>query len=236
MLHAKKRKIKKIVKISVLAIVIALVVGVAVKLCVDLYKDASQPLKAYGDETIMLGDGLSIAKYGRYSGEYMEDGSDEILEDVMFVLLQNNSSNDLQFAEITLEAEDITFKFSASNIPSGASVMLLDSNAAKAEKEIISAEAHNIVFFQNPMNTQSELINIQELNGIINITNISGDDISNDIHLYYKNGGDNLFFGGITYVTKLTGGIKADETKQISAKHFIPQNSEIVNVILGVSE
>lgn len=43
------------------------------------------------DEEISLGQGLVIERVDRYSGVYMEDGSDETVQDVMMMLLRNDS-------------------------------------------------------------------------------------------------------------------------------------------------
>ncbi len=232
MLLSKKRKIKKIVFYSVIALLIALVVGLSVKFGIDIYKELTKPVRVYKEETIMIGEGLTIEKTGTYSGVYTEDGTDDEVEGIMFIVMKNNSSRDLQYADIKVTSGDKEFLFTASNIPSGSSVMLLEKNRQKSEKKITSTETENVVFFDKNMDIKKSLFRIQQLDGAINLINISGKDITEDVYLYYKNGGDGFYYGGITYLAKVTGGMKADEVKQLSTKHFLSGDSQIVNIVL----
>ena len=232
MLHIKKRKIKKAVFYTVISLLAMLVLCLAVQLSIYIYKECTKPVRVLTDSEMMIGNGLTIEKTGKYTGKYMEDGTDDEVEDVMFIVLKNNSSKDLQYADIKLYKDDEEFLFTASNIPSGDSVMLLEKNRKSAEKKITSAKPESVVFFKSNMSLQRSLFKIQELDGAINLINISGRDINEDIYLYYKNGGDGLYLGGITYLAKVTGGIKKDEVKQLSTKHFKNNYSEIVDIVL----
>ena len=235
MLHLKKRKIKKIIKYSLLSLCILIALGLAVTLGIYIYKECTKPVRTYTDEEMFLGSGLSIVETGKYSGKYFEDGTDEEVNDVMFIVLKNNSSKDLQYADIVALSGDTEFLFTASNIPSGASVMLLEKGKQQAKKELTSAEAESVSFFGQNMDIKKSLFKIQRLEGVINLINISGSDITDDVYLYYKNGGDGLYFGGITYRARVTGGIKANEVKQLGAKHFSSADSDIVDIVLTAS-
>ncbi len=232
MLHIKKRKIKKVISYVAICLCIILVLFLAVQLGIYIYKECTKPVSVFSEEEMLVGNGLSIVKTGKYTGKYMEDGTDDEVEDVMFILLKNNSSADLQYADVKVYNGDEEFFFTASNIPSGDSVMLLEKNRKSAEKKITSAKSESVVFFKSNMSLQKSLFKIQELDGAVNLINISGKDIAEDVYLYYKNGGDGFYMGGITYLAKVTGGIKKDEVKQLSTKHFGISISEIVDIVL----
>lgn len=232
MLHIKKRKIKKVISYTVISLLAILVLCLAVQLGIYIYKECTKPVRVLEEEEIMLGNGLTLIQTGSYTGKYVEDGSDDEVEDVMFILVRNNTSSDLQYADITLQKGDEELTFTASNIPSSASVMLLEKNRKPSEKKITSAKAENVVFFKKEMKLQSSLFQLQKLDGAINMINISGRDITEDIYLYYKNVSDGHYFGGITYLAKVSGGIKKDEVKQLSTKHFLTSSSEIVDIVL----
>ena len=232
MLLSKKKKLKKIAFYTVISLLIAIVVGLAVKFGIDIYKELTKPVRTLTEQEIPLGGGLNIIKTGKYSGKYMEDGTDDEVENVMFIILKNNSSRDLQYADVTVFSADTEFLFTASNVPSGSSVMLLEKGRQESKKKITSAESRNVVFFDKNMDIQKSLFKIQQLEGAINLINISKKDITEDIYLYYKKKSEDVYFGGITYLAKVTGGMKADEIKQLSTKHFSSADSEIVNIVL----
>ena len=94
-------------------------------------------------------------------------------------------------------------------------------------------ECENLALFQQHLSLYEDKISIQILNGAINVTNISGEDIPGDILIYYKNYVSGIYYGGITYRIRLEGGIKAGEIKQGTAAHFNPNNSTVVFVTCG---
>lgn len=231
MLLSKKKKIKKIVFYTVISLLIALVLGIAVIFGIYIYKELTKPVRVYEEETLTLGGGLTIENTGSYSGIYTEDGSDDEVDGIMFIVLKNNLSSDLQYADIKVMSGDKEFLFTASNIPSGSSVMLLEKNRQKADKKITSAKTENVVFFEKNMDIKKSQLKIQLLDGAINLINTSKNDITEDIYLYYKNKRDGIYFGGITYLAKVTGGMKVNEIKQLSTKHFAVAESEIVDIV-----
>jgi len=67
----------------------------------------------------------------------------------------------------------------------------------------------------------------------LNVKNISGADIGEDIYIYYKYTFGISLYGGITFRTKVQGGLKADELKQVMTSHFNPDTCVIVDVEYG---
>ena len=51
--------------------------------------------------------------------------------------------------------------------------------------------------------------------------------------MYYKNSATDLLYGGITYRSKVSGGLKAGEIRQITAGHYNPKSSSIVMVTIA---
>ena len=68
---------------------------------------------------------------------------------------------------------------------------------------------------------------------IMNITNISGEAITGNVIIYYKNSFNNMLYGGITYRVTISGGMRAGEIKQISASHFSASDSRVMFVTVG---
>ena len=124
-----------------------------------------------------------------------------------------------------------------------------DEHLAKLIEDMIRNELNRMPFADAPEFTEffteavalfdgnpgmcTDRIAIQCLDGVMNITNISGEDITEDIFVYYKNYIDGVYCGGITYRLRLTGGLKAGEIRQGSAAHVDRENSRIVFVTCG---
>ena len=71
-------------------------------------------------------------------------------------------------------------------------------------------------------------LEVQILNGAINVTNISDEDITGRLAICYKNVAAGVYYGGITYRIVLEGGLKAGEIRQMTASHFSETGSEIM--------
>jgi hypothetical protein len=183
---------------------------------------------------IVLSDVLTIQFFSDYTGMYMEDGTNEIVSGVMMILLENTSDKDLQLARIDLVYPDFTANFEITNLPAGEKLVALEKNRHSAVTEMPqSAELKNVVFFEEPMSIREESLRISGSNGILEVENISGEDITGDIYVYYKNSATDLLYGGITYRVVIRGGLAAGKTTQMFSGHYSPETSRIVSVVYG---
>lgn len=184
------------------------------------------------DFSINLGEGLSITEIGSYNGIYMEDGTDEVLSRILMIVLTNNSEKPLQYTEITMTCDAGEAKFSASTVPAGESVVLLEQNRMEytSGMRFTGAVAQYAVFFDEDLSLCEDKLKIQNLNGAMNVTNISEEDITGDVTIYYKNTSTDMLYGGITYRVTISGGIKAGAIRQITASHFTENGSRIMFV------
>ncbi len=185
--------------------------------------------------SINLGYDLEITDIGNYTGLYIEDGKDEVLSDILMIVITNKGSLPLQYAEISLPVGDKTAYFKLSTLPQGESIVVLEQNRMKYDKGAVYtvATAENVVFFQEDLDLCEDKIKIQSLNGAMNVSNISGNDITEDVTIYYKNNSIDMLYGGITYRVCIKGGIKEGEIKQVVADHFNDNNSRIMFVTIG---
>lgn len=185
-------------------------------------------------DTILLSDGLQILDIGSYAGIYMEDGSDETVADVMMILLENTSGQDLQLARIEIAYPDFTAAFEVTNLPAGEKVVLLEKNRHGAVAEdYLSVNTRNVVFFSEPMSLQADKLEISGSNGVLDLTNISGQDIAGPVYVYYKNSAADLLYGGITYRVELKNGLAAGETIRTITGHYSPDTSRILMAAIG---
>ena len=193
--------------------------------------------KYQSDLSIPVNEGLEIQTIGSYTGIFMEDGSDEIVTDVLMLVLANNSVDTVEYAKITMNVAEKAAEFTVTTLKPGEKVVLLEKNRMAYDSTVDYTQAEviceNLAVFQEPLSLQEDKLSFQILNGAINVTNISGEDISGDIVIYYKNAATDLYYGGITYRIVLEGGLKAGEIRQMLGTHFAETGSEIVFVTIA---
>ncbi len=178
-----------------------------------------------------LNESLYIDYIGSYAGIYMEDGSDEIVSDIMMLIVENVSTQDLQLARIDLQYADFEANFEVTNLPAGEKVVLLERNRHAYVSEMPqSAQVRDQVFFPAPMGLLEDKITVSGGDGYVEITNISGQDLTGEMFIYYKNSASDLLYGGITYRVRISENIPAGQTIRIMSRHYHPDRCSIVMV------
>ncbi|MBO5322837.1 MAG: hypothetical protein J6A88_01885 [Oscillospiraceae bacterium] len=187
--------------------------------------------------SVNLGYGLYVQEVGSYTGIYMEDGTDEVVSGILMLVVSNDSELDIQYAEITMDIGEETAQFTLTTLPGGDSVVLLEKNRMAYDKavdyEAILPAANNVAYFAEELSLQEDQLELKTSDGVINVSNISGEDIDGDIVIYYKNAAQDLYYGGITYRVTLQGGLKAGEMKQSLSNHYSETGSEIMFITIS---
>lgn len=183
------------------------------------------------NQTAFLGNNLYITNVLQYTGAYMEDGSDEVVTDVLMIIMKNENELPLQLARISLEYADFTANFEATNVPAGASVVLLEKSRHEyVPDNFYHATADNVVFFQEDMSLQEDKLKITGTNGALTVENLTDEDMG-EIYIYYKNtASDGLFYGGITYRARVDAGLKAGKSTTVMTRHYYANACTVVNV------
>lgn len=200
--------------------------------------DEQQPTESEALQSVEgldLGSGVIITGYLPYTGAFMEDRTDEVVADVLGIKITNTGEEYVQAMDITLTDGDVTAEFSLSTLFPGQTVVVLEKNrmAYTDAPEFTAAETSSVALFDGNPGMAEDKIKIQCLDGVINITNISEEDITGDILVYYKNYIGGIYYGGITYRLRVEGGLKAGEIRQGSAAHFNTSNSAVVFATCG---
>lgn len=198
--------------------------------------DGSTPPAYEGSMSLNVGSGLTVVDIGPYTGMYMEDGSNEIVSGVVMCIVRNDGDRAVEYAQLKLNDGQKDIPFTLTALLPGRSVVLLATDRATYDKAATytTAMAESVAFFSYEPSLQAERLKIQGLDGGLNITNISDADITGDVVIYYKNvASDGLLYGGITYRTRISGGIKAGELKQGMTQHFSVKGSEVLFVTVA---
>ena len=198
--------------------------------------DVNMPPAYEGSMSLNVGSGLTIVDIGPYTGMYMEDGSNEVVSGVLMCIVTNEGDRAVEYAEIKLNDGQKDIPFTLTALLPGRSVVLLatDRTAHDNSATYTATMAQSVAFFSYEPSLQADRLQIQGLDGGMNITNISDKDIAGDVVIYYKNvAADGLLYGGITYRTRISGGIKAGELKQGMTQHFSVKGSEVLFVTVA---
>lgn len=186
--------------------------------------------------SVNLGYGIYVTDIGSYTGAYVEDGTNEILSNILMLVVENRGEEDIQYAQINLELGEKQASFSLTTLPVGERMVLLEQNRMayddSIDYETVLPMLENVALFTEPMSLHEEL-KLQILDGAVNITNISGEDIAGNIVVYYKNAAVDIYYGGITYRVTVEGGLKAGETRQIMTSHASDSGSKIMFVTIS---
>lgn len=178
-----------------------------------------------------LENGLEITSVGRYAGSFVEDGSDDIVSDVCAITVRNNAENTVQYAHITLSGGEGSYEFDLSTLPSGASAQLLELSRQPLPESTdgLTASLTSFAPFDTEPTLCEDVISIDAQDTAITITNVSGSDITGQIYVYYKSAYGDLYIGGITYRTGVSG-LAAGESTTLYASHYSTAYSKIMFV------
>ena len=183
---------------------------------------------------INLGNGMFITEVGKYAGIYMEDGSDEMVSDIMMVVVKNEGEETIQYAEIKMPVGEQEAFFKLTTLTPGSMMVLLEQNRMQYVADDYNvAVAENVAIFQEPLSLCEDRLKIQLLDGLLNVLNISDEDIDGEIVIYYKYSAPDVLYGGITYRVRIEGGLKKDEIKQVTASHLSANGSVVMFVTCG---
>lgn len=251
----KTRKMKNKVAVAMVLVAIALLAAVAVLLLSqnrDTTPDETQTTQETQPQQTetqteqtepvvpprqSIRNDLEVLDIGSYTGIYMEDGTDELVSGVLMMKLINNSEDTVEYARFTMDIGGETAEFTLSTLKPGATIVLLEKNRMLYDKTVdysrVDIICENLALYRSPLELHEKTLDIQILDGAINVTNLSYQDIPGRVCIYYKNKAADVYYGGITYRITLENGLKAREIRQIMASHFSDTGSEIMFITIG---
>lgn len=177
-----------------------------------------------------VGNDIALLSIDRFAGAFVEDGSDEIVSNVMAVTVRNDGSKAIQYAHIVVTVAGVAYEFDLSTLPVGAKAQLLELNRATVPESVddFSCEVTACAFFEAEPSMCGDLFEIETADTAITVTNISGEPHSG-IYIYYKISYGDLFMGGITYRVGVPE-LAAGESYTCYAGHFSTDYSTLMFV------
>ena len=182
-------------------------------------------------EKMLLGEGIELQALSGYQGPYVEDGTDDIVSDVLAITVRNDGDKTVQYAHIILTQGETAYEFDVSTLPVGASAQLLELSRQPMPDNTdgMTAQVTACAVFDTEPTMCEDVFQIETQDTAITITNNSGSDITGQIYVYYKIAYGDLYMGGITYRVG-TAGLKAGESTTCYAGHFSTDYSKLMFV------
>lgn len=178
--------------------------------------------------------GIGLCDFYSYSGEYVEDGSDELVSNIAAIRVKNTSDVPYQTLKLSLKVEDENYEFFITTLLPGDVVTVLE----KYKKTFAGNGKYNAFditessqFAKTP-SVYEKKFKADIFDGIMNLTNTSGKNFENDVYVYYKTKDTEGYFGGITYRINF-GPLKKGELSQRNSSHLYSDASEIVFITYG---
>lgn len=169
---------------------------------------------------------IQIKSIGSYSGPYVEDGTNEQVKNVLAIVVTNTSGEFLQYSEITMKNGDARATFALSNLPAGASALVL------AKDRVVGGDdwtyEDDITAYIKKAELHEDKFSWEAGNNLLVLNNKSNDKYSK-VHVYYKNTQDGIYIGGITYRIAFEN-LEAGEKREKLSKHFDGNNSHVMMI------
>ena len=169
---------------------------------------------------------LNCLEISRFTGGFVEDGSDAPVRDVAAILVANNTGKFLELATVTYKVGDRTATFKVTGLPQGKRAWVLESNRLTlSEGDELVLEDCRETYHPDPI-LSTDALSVSRQGNSLTLTNNSGRKLSN-VAVYYKNTlEDGTFMGGISYLISF-GDLEPGTAATRSADHF-NDTSEIV--------
>ena len=178
-----------------------------------------------------IGDGFTVMAVQSYDGKYIEDGSDEQVQNVMAAYVKNNGTRNIQLADFKLfDTDGKVYEFRLTTLMPGQEMIVLEKNRAvyDEKKIVVSAEIENLAVFSEEPQLCEDVLEIRIENNTFTVTNISDQKLL-AARICYKNIYDGIYLGGITYTSTIPE-IDPGETVELATRHYSEGASKVAFV------
>ncbi len=171
-----------------------------------------------------------ISAMGSYTGKYVEDGSDELVQNICAVIVKNTSSKPIQYATIALtDEEGEVYTFVLSTLPSGCSALVLETEKKAYTADLNKCTATADVTECEQLDTQEDKVKITFDGELLYLKNLTDTDFR-AVYVRYKNyTAGNVYLGGITYNASFDS-VGAGESYEYDSAHFFTGGSQVLMV------
>jgi hypothetical protein len=172
---------------------------------------------------------LVCESYSLFSGAFVEDGSDEPVQNVAALLVTNGSEQYLDLAQMIYDIDGRKAVFMVTGLPAGGSAWVLESTRMTASANSQFTHKNTVTSFRTEAESWIEGIDLSFNGTMLKATNNTAQTFKS-LTVYYKAiHTDGNFFGGITYMTTF-GDLEPGQSAEKLAGHYQPDNTQIVRI------
>ena len=177
---------------------------------------------------------LTVEQIAAFSGAYVEDYSDEPVQNVASVLVTNETENFLDLGTLSYEIDGKEATFIVTGLPAGASAWVMEASRLTVTNDSEFKQKGCTTSFRQDAVTAIKDAAIQSSGNMLKVENNSDETLKN-VAVYYKAiHTDGNYFGGITYMTVL-GDVAPRESAEKFAGHFREGWTDVVRVSYQIS-
>lgn len=174
--------------------------------------------------------GVSISKVeDGYTGQFVEDGSDESVKNILALRITNNGTQDIQYGEYVFSIDDTVVTFKFSSLPVGQSCVVLEAGKHKyKEEENLNLVTRVVAQTEELPFARDQILIVDNSDDTITIMNLTDKELPS-VRAFYKTFDEenNTFVGGITYTAKAES-IPAGGGVTVAPAHYHSGKSVVV--------
>ena len=182
-------------------------------------------------DAVALGNGIQVISIGNYAGRFVEDGSDEMVNGIPVVTVENTGRDAVQLMNFTFTTQSGTrYEFGLTTLFPGEKMAVLEKNrtAFDMTEKVVSWSVDDYAVFREMPTLCTDRFLLVCADNTIRVKNISDQAVSSG-RVMYKNESNGMLFGGITYMASFPELAPGAEVVLNSA-HFVNGESRIVFV------
>lgn len=180
--------------------------------------DADTPWNTMTDGDYLV----SIRRLNAYSGPFVEDQSDDEVSNVLALQFRNDSEQDLQYAEYVFDVDGRELVFKLSNLPAGASCVVLEaSRHPYRADEVLKLTSRLVTNVDTLSSAADQILIVDNGDNSITVMNLTDQPITVArvfFKTYYPD--QDTFIGGITYMVELKNIPANGSSEPISPTHY----------------
>ena len=189
----------------------------------------TQPTQPGNEQSVSPEQQMICEGYSLFSGAFVEDGSDEPVENVAAILVTNGSDQYLDLAQVIYDLDGREAVFMVTGLPAGGSAWVLENSRMTATADSQFIHKNTVTSFRTEAQYALEGINLEFNGTMLKATNTS-DRTFKALTVYYKTlHTDGNFLGGITYMTTF-GDLEPGQSAEKLAGHYQPDKTQIVRI------
>lgn len=172
---------------------------------------------------------LTCDRYSLFSGQYVEDGRDELVTNVAAILVTNRSDQFLDLATINFNIDGKEAVFRVSGLPAGRSAWVLEANRMTVTNSSVFTYVDMVTGFRENVISSTDKITITCSGNMLTATNNTNEKLEGVFVYYRVLHTDGNYFGGITYVVDF-GTLPPGSSVEKLAGHFSADKARIVRI------